>query len=608
MLHIVAGTAGHIDHGKTALVRALTGIDTDRLEEEKRRGISIDIGFAHLELLGQLRVAFVDVPGHERFIKNMLAGIGGIDLLMLVVAADSSIQQQTREHFEICRLLGIRKGFVALTKIDLVDPEIVELARFEVAELVRGSFLEGAPLVPVSSVTGQGLDDVRRTLAELAAQVTPKSSAGHFRLPVDRSFAMRGFGSVVTGTLLSGSVTVEDEIEIHPLHRVVRVRGVQVHGETTEKAVAGQRTALNLAGIEHHEIGRGMTLTATARFSDTKVVDCVFDLLPSAKALRHRAPVHFHAGTAEIEAELRRIETTRPLEPGARAYVRLVLREPAMLLPGDRFIVRMFSPVVTIGGGMVLDAQPPRKAALERLRQLDGADDAQRIAVFLSEAPLGVSLAGLVARTGLTEDAIRKHATALLTDWFIDASRVENARHGWREALAAFHRANPLLPGMPKEQLRGNVPPPVFEELLKREPLIKATGDVLHLASHKIAFKQDEEEALGKIEAAFERAGLRAPAVNEVLAASGVEANRARSLLQILLRNQKLVRISVDLVFHHTALATLRAMLAQQKGRRFGVGDFKDWTGISRKYAIPLLEMLDRERVTRRDGETRIVL
>ncbi len=609
MPHIVAGTAGHIDHGKTALVRALTGIDTDRLEEEKRRGISIDIGFAHLELAGDLRIAFVDVPGHERFIKNMLAGIGGIDLLMLIVAADSSVQQQTREHFEICRLLGIRKGFVALTKIDLVDPEIVELVSLEIEELVRGSFLEGAPVVPVSSVTGQGLDDVRRTLAELAAQVTPKSSTGHFRLPIDRSFAMRGFGSVVTGTLLSGSVKVEDEVEIHPLHRSVRVRGVQVHGQAADRAIAGQRTALNLAGIEHGEVCRGMALTAPSSFRDTQLIDCVFDLLPSAKPLRHRAPVHFHAGTAEIEAELRRIETTKALEPGTRAYVRLVLRDPAMLLPGDRFIVRMFSPVVTIGGGTVLDAYPPRKATLERLHQLDAAtDDSRRIAIFLGEAPLGLSLASLVERTALTEALVRRHAPALLPDWFIDASRAEEARKTWRDSLKAFHRANPLLPGMPKEQLRGRVPAPVFEELLKREPLIKSTGDVLHLVTHKIAFKQDEEEALGKIEAAFERAGLRAPAVNEVLAGSGVEAARARSLLQILLRDRKLVRISEDLVFHRDALVALRSLLADRKGSRFGVGEFKDWTGISRKYAIPLLEMLDRERVTRRDGDSRVVL
>lgn len=608
MTHIVAGTAGHIDHGKTALVRALTGIDTDRLEEEKRRGISIDIGFAHLEPAPGLRISFVDVPGHERFIKNMLAGIGGIDLLMLVVAADSSVQQQTREHFEICRLLGIQKGFVALTKVDLADSDIVELARLEIEELVRGSFLEGAPVVPVSAVTGQGLADVRGTLAALASTVRPKDVSRLFRLPVDRSFAMRGFGTVVTGTLLAGSVAAEDEVEVHPLDRVLRVRGVEVHGEKTARAVAGQRTAVNLSGVEYTELARGMSLTAPHTFDDTRIVDCSFELLGSAKPLRHRAPVHFHAGTAEIEAELRRIETTSPLEPGTRGYVRFVLREPALLLPGDRFIVRMFSPVVTIGGGVVLDAAPPRKAALERLKMLHQASEAERIATFLAEAPLGMSLAQLIARTGLNEDLIRRHVPALVPDWFLDDARAAALRASWREKLAQFHREHPLVPGMAKGQLRGQVPVPVFEELLRREPLIRLNGELLHLASHKVALQQDEHDALEKIEMAFERAGLKVPPLNEALAASGVEDKRAQSLLKILLRDGKLIRVTGDLVFHRTALGTLRLLVAAHKGQRFGVGEFKEWTGISRKYAIPLLEMLDRERVTRREGDARVVL
>jgi len=355
MRNIIVGTAGHIDHGKTALVRALTGVDTDRLEEEKRRGISIDLGFAHLDLTPEVRLGFVDVPGHERFIKNMLAGVGGVDLALLVVAADESIKPQTREHFDICKLLGVPKGLVALTKADLVDAEILGLARLEVEEFVAGSFLDGAPIVAVSSVTGQGLDELRARLLELAQQVPLKDTSRHFRLPIDRAFSMRGFGTVVTGTLISGAVAKEQEVEVHPGGRRLRVRGVQVHGNAVERALAGQRTALNVTGAEPADLARGMALADPGRFRAVRGADCVLELLPSAKPLKNRAPVHFHAGTAEVEARVRLLGADK-LAPGERAYARILLQEPLLLLPGDRFIIRMFSPVVTIGGGVVIDA------------------------------------------------------------------------------------------------------------------------------------------------------------------------------------------------------------------------------------------------------------
>jgi selenocysteine-specific elongation factor len=318
--------------------------------------------------------------------------------------------------------------------------------------------------------------------------------------------------------------------------------------------------------------------------------------------------VHFHSGTAEIEAEIRRLDGTAPIEPGTRTFVRLVLREPALLVPGDRFIIRMFSPVVTIGGGVVLDSAPPRRSGVERARVLASRSDAERIAVFIGDAPLGASLRDLVARTGLPDAAVRKSAQPFTGDWFIAPDRAQEIVETWRNALAAFHQSNPLLPGMSKEQLRGGMPPAIFEELLRREKRIVITGEVAHLATHRLALRQDEADAVAKIEAAFETAGLRVPAVAEVLGASGIDAGRARPLLQILLRNKKLVRVTDDLVFHHSALTTLRQVIEQHKGQRFGVGEFKDWTGISRKYAIPLLEMLDRERVTRRDGDARVVL
>src|SRR5579863_2288636 len=396
MKNIIVGTAGHIDHGKTALVKALTGIDADRLEEEKRRGITIDLGFAHLQLTPALRLGFVDVPGHERFVKNMLAGVGGIDLVLFVIAADESIKPQTREHFDICRLLGIPRGIVALTKSDLVDADLVGLVKLEVEELVAGSFLEGAPMVPVSSVTGAGLDDLRKELARAAAAVPEKNAAGHFRLPVDRVFSVKGFGTVVTGTLISGSVEKEHEVEVYPAGRRLRVRGVEVHGSKAERAVAGQRTALNLADIEAADLKRGDVLSEPGVFHAVQYLDCRLDLLRSAKPLKHRAPVHFHSGTAEIEAEVRLFGGAANMQPGSAGYARIVLREPALLLPGDRFIIRMFSPVVTIGGGVVIDI------GARRYRKAD--DVAGRLAnlgigELIREAEFGMGMAELVART-----------------------------------------------------------------------------------------------------------------------------------------------------------------------------------------------------------------
>ncbi len=623
MKNVIAGTAGHIDHGKTALVKALTGIDADRLEEEKRRGITIDIGFAHLQLTPGLRLGFVDVPGHERFVKNMLAGVGGIDFVLFVIAADESIKPQTREHFDICRLLGIPHGIVALTKADLVDADILELVRMEVEEFVAGSFLEGAPVVPVSTITGAGLDELRRALQQVAAAVPEKSAAGHFRLPLDRAFTVKGFGTVVTGTLISGAVRKEQEVELYPTGRRLRVRGVQVYGAPAEQALAGQRTALNLADIEPAELARGMVLAAPGVFRTTTQVDCALDLLPSAKPLKHRAPVHFHAGTAEIEGQVRLLEGGAALKPGQRAWARIVLREPALLLPGDRFIIRMFSPVVTIGGGVVLDTAGVRyrkgSRVAERLHTLAEAPVAERVALLVRESRYGMGLAELVARTGLVAQAISAATSVgpVLSlqnpqPWFIDRAWFHAARDRLLGAIREFHQKNPLLPGIPKQDLRGrelpDSPPFLIDALLAQAKEIAVEGENVRLASHKLVLKQDEEQARAAIERAFEQAGLAVPAVPDVLAKSGVEAARARSLLQILLREKRLVRVSDDLVFHHAAMQKLRTLLAAHKGARFNVGTFKDWTGISRKYAIPLLEYLDRERVTRREGDERLVL
>jgi selenocysteine-specific elongation factor len=618
MKHIIAGTAGHIDHGKTALVKALTGIDADRLEEEKRRGITIDIGFAHLQLTPSLRVGFVDVPGHERFVKNMLAGVGGIDLVVFVIAADESIKPQTREHFDICRLLGIPRGVIALTKADLVDEDILGLVRLEAEELVAGSFLEGAPVVPVSSTSGAGLDRLRAELAAVAAKVPEKDAAGHFRLPIDRSFTIKGFGTVVTGTLVSGAVDKEQEVELYPAGRRLRVRGVQVHGSTAGRAVAGQRTAVNLADIEPGEIRRGDVLSAPGRFRAVQQLDVRLDLLPSAPALKHRAPVHFHSGTAEIEAEVRLLGGAATLAPGASAYARIVLGEPALLLPGDRFIIRRFSPVVTIGGGRVVDLGEVRYRRADdpaaRLDVLANGDTAARVALLVREAAHGVSIAELVARTGLRAAEVAKTPLKTIAgrDWLVDPAWWQATIARLSAAVRDFHRANPLQPGIAKQDLRArelpDAPPFLVDALLAEAKDLVVEGETVRNRNHKVTLKEDEEQARAKIEQAFAGAGLAVPAVAEVLARSGVEAARARTLLAGLLREKRLARVNDELVFHVSAIERLRALLADKKSQRFNVAAFKEWTGVSRKYAIPLLEFLDREHVTRREGDERVVV
>jgi len=614
--HIVVGTAGHIDHGKTALVKALTGIDADRLEEEKRRGITIDLGFAHLQLTPSLRVAFVDVPGHERFVKNMLAGVGGIDLVLFVIAADESIKPQTREHFDICRLLGIPRGIVALTKADLVDPDILGLVKMEVEELVAGSFLEGAPMVPVSSVTGAGLDDLRHELARAAAAAPEKNPAGHFRLPVDRVFSVKGFGTVVTGTMISGSIDKDREVEVYPTGRRLRVRGVEVHGSRAEHAVAGQRTALNLADIEAADLQRGNVLSSPGTFQPVQHLDCRLDLLPSAKPLKHRAPLHFHSGTAEIEAEVRLFNGASAMAPGSTAFVRIVLRDPALLLPGDRFIVRSFSPVLTIGGGDVVDIGARRYLQTD---DVAGRLSNLSVAVLVKESKFGEGMAELVARTGrLPAEIAAAAAQAPLValnqpqPWYIDRAWFQATRDRLARAVRDFHKANPLLPGIAKQDLRSRELPaaPLFvvDTLLSDAKDLVVEGETVRSRGHAVVLQQDEQEARAAIEHAFEQAGLAVPALAEVLAKSGVEPRRARSLLEILLREKKLVRVNEELVFHHQAIAQLKQMLSSRRGEHFQVGAFKEWTGISRKYAIPLLEFLDRERVTRREGDQRVVL
>ncbi|MFZ5928133.1 MAG: selenocysteine-specific translation elongation factor [Acidobacteriota bacterium] len=616
MKNIIVGTAGHIDHGKTSLVRALTGIDTDRLEEEKRRGITIDLGFAHMEA-GGVRFGFVDVPGHERFVKNMLAGAGGIDMVLLVIAADEGVKPQTREHFEICRLLGVRHGLVVLTKKDLADAEMLELARIEAAELVRGSFLEGAPVVAVSAANGEGLAELREQMVRLAAGAVERDAGGIPRLPVDRAFTLRGFGTVVTGTLVEGRLRVGEEVEVQPGGRRLRIRGLHVHGEPVEEAVAGQRTAVNLAGIEANELHRGMTLTAPGRWQAAGAVDCRVELLREAPALRHGAPVHFHAWTAETTAETRLFDVKQPVEAGQAGFARFLLEHPVLLKPGDRFILRQFSPLATIGGGEVIDPQPAlrmkKAAVVVRLRELEQAPVERKLALWAEESPWGVEAAALAGRAGVRVEELQGLAAAAGLVWIrgerprVAASkRVEEEARKLRERLERFHAENPLLGGMPRAA--SGLEAGWLEAVLEADRDVAAEGETLRLRSFVPRKRAEEREAEERIERVFREAGFEAPPVREALVKAGLDEARARTLLQLMIKDGRLVRVAPELLLHREAVERLKVIVRERKGQQFGVGDFKEWTGISRKYAIPLLEFLDRERVTRREGDRRVVV
>jgi len=629
---IIVGTAGHIDHGKSMLIEALTGTHPDRLEEEKRRGITIDLGFAFLEE-GGVRFGFVDVPGHERFVKNMLAGTSGIDLVLLVIAADEAIKPQTREHFDICKLLGVKRGVIALTKTDLVNHDAAELVRLELEEFVKGSFLEGAPIVGVSAKTGEGLASLKNALLDEAQKITEKHRERYFRLPIDRSFAVKGFGTVVTGTLISGHIASGDEVELLPERRLLRVRGLQTGGKSVERAQAGQRTAVNLAGIEHSAVQRGMVIAAPGRFGKTRRIDARLQLLPSAALLKNRAQVHFHAGTAEVVAEVLLYERAELL-PGETAFVHLRLADDVVVARGDRFIVRQFSPVITIGGGEVLDpmARRPTRKDSGRVRFLERIERGSRedvLQAMVERNILGVRAQEIVPRTGWLEAEVRATADNLAKNAAIRPVSKEPllllAETVFQETakklfarIEIFHKENPLLPGIPREELRAALGRRVrteafraaLEELAKQNK-ITLQGELVKKAGTQITLSSEELRAKEQIEQAFASAGLTVPSAKEVLAQLAIESKRAEKILQILLREQVLVRVTPELIFHRDALGKLPGLLQNYKksrGERIGVPTFKELTGITRKYAIPLLEYLDRQRLTRRTGDERVIL
>jgi selenocysteine-specific elongation factor len=653
MRSVVIGTAGHIDHGKSALVWALTGSDPDRLKEEKERGITVDLGFAHWEQ-DNVNFAFVDVPGHERFVRNMLAGVGGIDCVLLVIAADESVMPQTREHFEICRLLHIPAGLIALTKSDLVDEDTLDLVRLETKELVAGSFLSDAPIVPVSAKTGQGLPALRDRLLEIGRRVPARFAGGPVRLPIDRVFSIKGFGTVVTGTLVSGEIAQEDELHLLPAGRRVKVRGLQVHGSRQPRATAGQRVAANLGGIEVTEIVRGDTLVTPLSFEPTTRLDAVLELVPGARPLRHGSRVRFHHGTAEV---LGRVAVARtfsgPVEsgessgsgeaadvpPSGRAYVRIRLESPAVVTRGDRYILRAYSPPVTIAGGSVLDPHPPRagvrtSAGRARFEALDPAGvppaerDRRPVVLMMEEGgPSGILVGRLTSRAGIAPGAVSAVVDRLVAAGAatrvgeaLVASRVVDAlKEQLLGAVGDYHRSDPLSEGIPREQVRerlfAHASSALFEQVLTD---LASAGklivrDRLALASHRVELSGDEARARERLEQVFREAGLRPPDEALLAAQLGLPGDLVDKMTRLLVRQKVLVRVEA-LLFHEEALrhlkqnvAALRAASASAPAR-IDVAGFKQRYGVTRKYAIPLLEYLDRERVTRRSGDARTIL
>jgi selenocysteine-specific elongation factor len=632
MKQVIMGTAGHIDHGKTQLIKTLTGIDTDRLKEEKERGITIDLGFAHLLCEDGTEVGVIDVPGHERFVRNMLAGVGGIDLVMLVIAADEGVMPQTREHLAICQLLRIKDGLVALTKTDLVDDDWIELVSEDTREFLKGTFLEGKPIVPVSAKTGQGVDDLRRVLQTLVARVPPKQLEGKFRLPVDRVFTIRGFGTVVTGTLFSGTIRVEDRVEIYPKGIEVKVRGLQVHNESVPEAVAGQRTAINLQGIEKVELERGDVLGRPREFAPTFMLDAVLQHLPDApRPLRHRARLRLHLGTSEIMGRVILLDRDE-LAPGEEAYVQFRLEEPATVLPRDRFVIRSYSPVQTIGGGMLLDVQPAKhrrgEAGLSsHFQRLAEGDPEEIVAHHLKQAThQGIRLSEFLPRTELSESRLRQVATTLQQagrvqavnaemGWYLHADALETLTRELRSSLETFHRQNPLKPNTSIEELRSKVRGLGERVCLLALERLRHQGDVVverdrvRLTTHQVALDDTRERLLNELEAEFLAAGYQPPRVEEVFDKLKVGKGHDKELLQVLLDQGRAVRLKDNVVFHRSNLKKVESLLVQylRDHREITPIEFKDLLGVSRKYAIPLLEYFDSQKVTIRVGDKRVL-
>ena len=622
----VVGTAGHIDHGKTALVRALTGVDTDRLPEEKKRGITIDLGFASW-FTDDYQIGFIDVPGHERFVKNMLAGVGGIDSALLVVAADESIKPQTREHFAICRLLDIKTGVVAITKRDLVEDDIVDLVRLEIEELVAGSFLAGKPIVPVSSVTGAGLDDLRRALLTSVSEAEDRDAATRvFRLPIDRVFTMKGFGSVITGTTYAGRLNIDTDVEVLPGGKRSRARNIQVHGEARDYASAGERTSVNLPDIDLDQLHRGQQLVTPNTLRTSQVITARLDLLPDAKPLKEQTRIRFHHLSAELLGSIRFVDQTAELKPGTSAYIQVRLESPVVAVAGDRFVIRRYSPALTVGGGVILDAHLPKLSRNTRGELLDtlGAGTLQERVELMAklEGLRGLTMHEVQARTGVRIETLTKELKNVphLADsgerrWIHHDVLIDFRRKSM-EFLRAYFEENRMALNVPKSEfvqklLPRNADGAMINFLLQdlaREKIVAIAGDALDIPGRSKTLGGAEGELARMIESRFAEAGLAPPPVSELINERTQKARVIEGVIGFLVKQGTLVRLAEGIYVHRDALAAARERISTRAGDMIDVGAFKEYFGLSRKIAIPLLEWMDREGVTKRVGDSRRVL
>jgi selenocysteine-specific elongation factor len=628
---IILGTAGHIDHGKTSLIKAVTGTDTDRLKEEKERGITIELGFASLDLPNGQHVGIVDVPGHEKFVKNMVAGATGIDIVVMVIAADEGVMPQTREHMEICTLLGIKHGFVALTKIDMVDEEWLELAMEDVRDFTAGTFLENTPIVPVSAVKEKGLQEFTRVLETICNQVPDRSMSSLFRLPVDRVFTMKGFGTVITGSLISGRVQVGDTVMIYPSMISSKVRGIQVHNQGVNMAEAGQRTAINFQGLEKAAIKRGEMLALPGTLKPSFMVDLQLQYLASnKKPIKNRTRVRFHTGTSEILGNLVLLDREE-LPPAEKAAIQLRLDEPVCLVKDDRFVIRSYSPVRTIGGGQVLNPIPPKhkrfKAdVVEGLQSIAERSAEDLIAYNIDQTGFaGASFSDLVLMTNISEksldqqlQALLSRKTALLVDRdsriFMHTSSFQQLKQDLTGHLERYHKTNPLKAGMPKEELKTKLPPnlsPKLFNLLINQMLkdgeISVVEDTVHLASHTVALGADQEDIRDKIIKTYRESGLQPPYFKELGKQLTADPARARDVLNLLVKEGRLVKVKEDLFFDTDAVTRLKQRLVEflTVHGEISTPQFKEMTAASRKYVIPLIEFFDAQNFTIRIGDIR---
>lgn len=620
MHFVILGTAGHIDHGKSALVKALTGIDPDRLKEEKERGITIDLGFADLTYPDGLTVGIIDVPGHERLVRNMLAGAGGIDIVLLVIAADEGIMPQSKEHLAICNLLRIKSGLIAVTKIDLVEEDWVKLVSEEIRDFVKGTSLEGAEIIPVSSKTGENIDLLKEKIREVALNVQPKLFKGLFRLPIDRVFTLKGFGTVVTGTAISGSISVDDAVDILPTNISSKVRGLHSHGRAINTAYAGQRVAINLTGVEKERLKRGDVVVVPGRFYPTKTLDAKVEMLKDAPVLKNRSLVHFHTGTSEVIGRVI-LYNREELKPDEECFCQFRLQGSVIAMSGDRYIIRRFSPVETIGGGEILDPYPSKRKKSEGMEDLEilkkGTFD-EKIAMKIKKAggygiPISIIEGWINAEIPAIKDTIKslkeKGTAVQFEDILIYNTAVNLIKEGINKILEQFHKQNPLKTGMPKEEVRMQVKVEqnIFNSLIGSMKDVVIDKDLLHLTSFKVSLSEVDKGIEMKIINTLEQAGFQPPLREELLKILNMQPKQLDDILRLMTKEGRLVRINETMYITKSVYDKVITLLKDffSRKKEMTVAEFRDILGTSRKYALPFLEYLDTQRITMRVGDVR---